>query len=101
MLDLSDGLAQDAGHLARASGVCVTLDAARLPPFGRFEPLARSLGLDPVTLALVGGEDYELLAAAPRDAFGPAWTVVGTVLQGSGVDVPGGPKGPLRGWDHG
>ncbi len=61
-MDVSDGLLQDAGHLARASGVGVQIEAARVPlsaaAQGRLE------------LCLTGGDDYELLLAVPGD-FGP------------------------------
>lgn len=53
MIDVSDGLLQDLGHLCRASGVGAALEIARLPA-----------GADPA-LALRGGEDYELLFAVP------------------------------------
>ncbi|MBI5514132.1 MAG: thiamine-phosphate kinase [Deltaproteobacteria bacterium] len=100
MIDLSDGLLQDASQLGLASGVALVLDAARLPSLGPFAVLARSLGLDPRALGLAGGEDYELLAAGPLEAFDHAWTVIGRVDRGSGVTVLHGPGSPLQGWDH-
>ena len=60
-MDLSDGLAGDAAHLASASGVGVTLDSAAIPVFP---------GAD-LDLALRGGEDYELLVAARPGALDP------------------------------
>jgi thiamine-monophosphate kinase len=59
MIDLSDGLAGDAGHLASASGVRVVVDLDRLP----IDP-AVTAG-DPALAAAAGGEDYELLVALP------------------------------------
>ena len=56
MIDLSDGLAGDAGHLAAASGVRVEIDLERLPCWPGVAPLA----------AASSGEEYELLAALPR-----------------------------------
>jgi thiamine-monophosphate kinase len=88
MLDLSDGLAGDSGHLAAASGVRVVLDSGRVP----LHPAAGKRR----DLALGGGEDYELCftagpgaAEAVRAAFTAAYgielTQVGRVEAGSGV----------------
>jgi thiamine-monophosphate kinase len=63
-IDVSDGLLQDLGHVARASGVGAVVRAGALP----LDPALRRLAaLDPrlAELALAGGEDYELLAAVP------------------------------------
>lgn len=95
MLDLSDGLAGDAGHIAAASGVAVVLEPGLVP----VHPAARAAGGDsgdPLRLAASGGEDYELcFAAAPgavpaiaaefAAAFDPKLTRVGTVEAGEGV----------------
>jgi thiamine-monophosphate kinase len=63
-IDVSDGLAQDVGHLARASGVRVVLDAAALVS-PELSAVAAELGRDALTLALRGGEDYALVVALP------------------------------------
>jgi thiamine-monophosphate kinase len=67
-IDLSDGLSTDLAHLCRASKVCAEIEQAALP----IHPLARKLGahaaLQP---ALHGGEDYELLFAAPASVLMP------------------------------
>jgi thiamine-monophosphate kinase len=66
-IDVSDGLARDLGHLARASGVTAVLDPSSLAsPLLR--EVAAALDEDPLQLALYGGEDYALLIAAPADA---------------------------------
>ena len=101
-IDVSDGLAQDAGHLAAASACAIRLDAERLPMLVGQRERAAELGLDAVELALTGGEDYELLSTGPRAAFGPEWTVIGEVLGGVGVTVceAGVARSIGDGWDH-
>jgi thiamine-monophosphate kinase len=86
-IDVSDGLAADAAQLARASGVCVLIEAARLR--AALEPqligASRALRRSPLRFALYGGEDYALLATGPRSRR-PAWAkAIGHVLAGAGV----------------
>lgn len=64
MLDVSDGLVQDAGHLARLANCAVTIESAALP----LSPMARTTGPRARDAALSGGDDYELLFAAPPHA---------------------------------
>jgi thiamine-monophosphate kinase len=67
-IDLSDGLSTDLAHLCRASGVCAEIEQASLP----IHPLARGLGAKAaLQAALHGGEDYELLFAAPASILMP------------------------------
>ncbi|HEV8425905.1 MAG TPA: thiamine-phosphate kinase [Actinomycetes bacterium] len=68
MLDVSDGLAGDAMHLAKASGVGVEIRDATVPLAPGVAEAAELLGHDPVELALGGGEDFVLAAALPRTA---------------------------------
>lgn len=112
MIDLSDGLAGDAGHLAAASGVRIIVDASALP----LHPAAEARGPDgALAMALGGGEDYELCFASPasavdllgqafEDTFGVPLTRVGEVVEGNGVvmrDRDGRLRGmPAAGYDH-
>ena len=105
-IDISDGLVLDAGHMAAASGAGVEIEAEAVPiP----ESVERAL-------AMTGGEDYELLVAAPREAlnqevagefeanFGMPLTRIGRVVVGSDVVVLDGRDREMelesRGFDH-
>ncbi len=111
LVDLSDGLAGDAGHLAAAGAVRIVLEAARIPLAGSVvEALGAEAALD---TALRGGEDYELcFAAGPGtvgehllDArIGGSLRRVGRVEEGSGVWLERGDGSVLAlergGYDH-
>lgn len=100
MLDVSDGLLQDLGHIAKASGVGLVLDPAA---FAVGEPLvmaAKELGTDPLDWVLSGGEDHSLAATFPtKDGLPAHWRVVGDVVEGEGVQVSGRVY-KSGGWDH-
>lgn len=85
-IDVSDGLVQDLEHLCRASGVGATLQVDQLPLAAGILETAQHLGLQPVELALHGGEDYELLFTAAA-LSSPLATRIGTIESGSGVKV--------------
>lgn len=87
MMDLSDGLAGDARHLAAASGVVLRIDLDRLPRHPSVDAEARAVGETPASFAARGGEDYELLVALPSGfsgapAGGVALTRIGSVEAG-------------------
>jgi thiamine-monophosphate kinase len=90
MVDVSDGLAQDAGHLAAASGLGIVLDEAAIDALvdTEFRTLAERLGVDPRQLVLAGGEDYALVAAlAPGARLGEGLREIGVLSAGCGVRV--------------
>lgn len=105
-IDISDGLAVDAGRLCRASGTGCVLHQRQITLRPDARRLARHLGLDPVDLVLGGGEDYVLLFTLPSDAnfhragcrcIGRMSSQAGIgLLQSDGALQPLSPKG----WDH-
>ena len=113
MIDVSDGLLADLGHIAAASGVLIDLSSARLGPGDNLLAAARSLDMDrtergstpeytqALTWVLAGGEDHALAATfKPGTALPARWTVIGEVLSGQDVLVDGREWAGSAGWDH-
>ena len=99
MIDLSDGLAMDLGHILAASGVGCEVEPEKLPVD---ESLA-SVSPDPVELAIIGGEDFQLLFTIPDAASvtGIDATQIGVVTDGA-ARIGGRPLEEWRekSWDH-
>ncbi len=101
MIDISDGLVQDLGHVAAASGVCLDVQSASLPVPAELEIAGRELGADPLDWVLTGGEDHALAATFGAGEQMPAgWTVIGSVRAGVGLLVDSAPWQSPGGWDH-
>jgi thiamine-monophosphate kinase len=115
MMDLSDGLTKDLSRLCEASGSGARIDIAAVPIDAALSSGASALGVDALTLALSGGEDYELLATLPAEAveraasrlsedFGVRLSNVGEIVVERGlfaVDADGRVSALVpAGWDH-
>ena len=110
LIDLSDGLAGDAPHLAAASHVALKIDLDSLPLAREVRHEALTLGVPDAQFAAEGGEDYELLVSLPAsfaaaDAFarecGIPLTRIGEAAAGSGVEfVSAGQPIELSGFNH-
>ncbi len=108
MIDLSDGLSRDVGHIADQSGVAALIEADAVPIHADARESERRDGQSPLHHALHDGEDHELLFTAPATfaaALAPWAQPIGRIEAGSGVflvDADGrrAPLAPL-GWQHG
>ena len=100
LIDLSDGLATDLGHITAESRVTARVELIRLPLASSAMAVAKALGLDPVRLAVAGGEDYELLFTAPPASIGTLaaglWSATGTPVTVIGEIVAGSPGVEFR-----
>ncbi len=98
MIDVSDGVASDVGHIAARSNVQTSVTLEQLPLGPGVDEVAALVGMHPAVFAAAGGEDYQLLVAMPgafgekqadnfREVSGIALTNIGRVEQGGGVQL--------------
>ncbi|MVA75650.1 thiamine-phosphate kinase [Auraticoccus sp. F435] len=103
MIDVSDGLLADLGHVARASGVSVDVEAARLEVPEVLRTVAQATGKDALGFVLTGGEDHALAACFPAAGVPDGWSVVGRVVEAGdepAVTVDGRRWEGAQGHDH-
>jgi thiamine-monophosphate kinase len=100
MIDVSDGLVADAGHLAHDSGVAIDLHRSAFEVPEPLQAVAAATGSDPMALILGGGEDHPLLATFDAGNVPADWTVIGDVGEGEGVTVDGAEYDGPAGWAH-
>lgn len=101
MIDVSDGLLADLGHICESSNVAIDVRTDLIEVPQRLVDVATALGADPVHWVLTGGEDHALAATFPEPAAVPeGWRTIGTVTRGSTVTVDGGPYAGGTGWQH-
>src|SRR5215472_15952625 len=119
MIDISDGLVADLGHIASASEVQFRLRttaimaepvaaphmlaraAAELGDAGRTERGGRTEGADPMRWVLTGGDDHAIAATfQPGVSLPERWTIIGEVVQGNAIVVDGNRWTEPGGWEH-
>ncbi|MEE8395969.1 MAG: thiamine-phosphate kinase [bacterium] len=102
-IDISDSLAAELHHLARAGGVGLQVEGGRIPISAELEAFCAARGEPALERALYGGEDYRVLCTLPAareaEAQAAGFTVIGSVTAAGGVTCSGRPL-PDRGWDH-
>lgn len=105
MIDVSDGLLADLGHICEASGVVMELISAKLPVDEPVQAVAAATGRDPLHFVLTGGEDHALAACFEATGVPDGWTVLGEVRAPQADEQPGVLVDHHRiegsqGWDH-
>jgi len=104
MIDISDGLLADAGHVATGSGVAIDVHRSAFEVPDPLQAVGAALGADPLQFILSGGDDHALLATFPAGAVPEGWSVIGSVSAagpgGPAVTVDGAAYEGPTGWVH-
>ncbi|WP_415646104.1 thiamine-phosphate kinase [Stackebrandtia soli] len=101
MIDVSDGLLADLGHVAAASKVSIDVDSSAVEVTDQLRDTAHALGVDPLAWVLTGGDDHALVATFPPGSPpGAGWRLIGRVGDGIDVTVDGEDYEGATGWDH-
>lgn len=114
LIDVSDGVASDLGHICRQSGAGAVLEFDAIPVTETFEKYCSEFRVDPERLMLHVGEDYVLLGTHPEksgavlksalESQGSRYYPIGRIVEGSGIKLkmPDGSVKPIeaRGYDH-
>ena len=101
MIDISDGLLAEAGHLAQDSAVAIDVVTSAFEIAEPLQAVGAALGVDPMQFILGGGDDHGLLATYPDVSAVPdGWLVIGSVAAGDGVTVDGAEYDGPTGWTH-
>ena len=110
MIDISDGLSSDLMHICKQSGVGAFIEEGKIPMSDDAKMQALEFNMDPISCALNGGEDYELLfTVAPEDLekikFMPGLSIIGEIVAKEDqltLHTTGGNIHPLvaQGWNH-
>jgi thiamine-monophosphate kinase len=87
LIDVSDGLLSELGHVAAASGVAIDVRSELLPVAEPLQSVGAAVGADPLSFVLGGGDDHALVATFPEGGVPAGWTLIGSVTEGSGVTV--------------
>jgi thiamine-monophosphate kinase len=103
MIDISDGLLADLGHIADRSGVSIDVHREAFEVPDPLQAVAAATGSDPYRLILTGGEDHALAATFAPGDVPEGWTVIASVSDpgdGPAVTVDGEQWEDSTGWDH-
>ena len=100
MIDISDGLLSDVGHIAQSSGVAINIESQKLVVTEELQAMASAFNGDALEWVLQGGEDHAFAATFSDPTQVPeGWVVIGSVAAGEGVSVNG-ESVAQSGWDH-
>jgi thiamine-monophosphate kinase len=104
LIDVSDGLLADLGHVARSSAVTIDVRSDAFTVDDPLQAVGAALGVDPLSFVLAGGDDHALAGTFPEESVPDGWTVVGSVAEpldtGPAVTVDGSPYDGEQGFRH-